>query len=263
MHNDGVRPTLAADFPAFSVVRPKATRPVLLVCDHASSAVPHGLGDLGLPRHEVERHIGWDIGAAEVTRALAENLGATAVLSGVSRLVVDCNRSLDDPTLIPAVSDGVSVPGNQSVAARERDARIEAWFQPYHAAIGRELARLESPNRAATLISIHSFTPHMNGSARPWPVGVLWNRDPRLAVPVIEALRSRGHHVGDNEPYSGRTGAHTVDTHAAGHGRPHVTLEIRQDLIADTSGARRWANLIAEVLHPILQQEATVAWRKY
>lgn len=252
MHNDAVRAADETEFTAYSVVRPDAVRPLLLVCDHASSRIPAGLAELGLPRHQIERHIGWDIGAAAVTRALSDILHATAVLSGVSRLVVDCNRAPDDPTSIPSSSDGVHVPGNHGLTAAQRAERIARWFHPYHGAIAHHLARLERSRAAAILISIHSFTPEMDGKARPWPVGILWNRDPRLALPMIAALRAEGYQVGDNEPYSGRTGAHTVDTHAAAHGRPHLTVEIRQDMIAGPAGARRWATLLAARLRPLI-----------
>jgi predicted N-formylglutamate amidohydrolase len=264
MHNDAVRAADEPEPPACSILKPEATRPLLLICDHASARIPAALAGLGVPRDEVERHIGWDIGAAAVTRLLADDLDATAVLSGVSRLVIDCNRALNDPTLIPTQSDGVAVPGNRAVTAADRAARIAAWFDPYHQAIDRELARLEQGQQAAVLVSIHSFTPRMNGGQpRPWPVGVLWNRDPRLAVPVIAALRGRGFNVGDNEPYSGRTGAFTIDSHAAGHGRPHVTFEIRQDLIGDITGARQWADILAATLAALVARDEMRERRRY
>jgi len=225
---------------------------LLLCCDHASHHVPPALGQLGLPPEELTRHIGWDIGAAAVAQGLSRRLKATAVLSGVSRLVIDCNRPLGHPTSICAESDGTLVPGNQALSAEDRAGRA-AWYHPYHAALAGQLDRLEQAGGVAALIAIHSFTPHMGGNARPWHVGVLWNRDPRLAVPLIEALRRRGDLVvGDNEPYSGRLANHTVDTHGGAQGRPHVSIEIRQDLLAAAAGIGRWVALLAELLPPIL-----------
>jgi predicted N-formylglutamate amidohydrolase len=265
MYNDAVDAAEDSAPAAYSVYRPQAGRPLLLVCDHASAYIPAAFAGLGLPRDEIERHIGWDIGAAAVTRMLADDLDATAVLSGVSRLVVDCNRALDDPTLIPVESDGVAVPGNRGLAPADRTARIDAWFHSYHAAIDRELARLEQGAPVAVLISIHSFTPRMQGGQpRPWPVGVLWDRDPRLAVPVIAALQGQGFDVGDNEPYSGRTGqGDTIDRHAADHGRPHVAFEIRQDLIGNAAGIRQWADILAQTIEPLLDQPAVKERRHY
>ena len=90
----------------------------MLTCDHASHAVPESLGNLGLDSRDLERHIGWDIGAAEVTRRLAERFDAPAVLSGYSRLVIDCNRKLGSETSILEVSDGTVIPGNLGLRAR-------------------------------------------------------------------------------------------------------------------------------------------------
>jgi len=260
MHNDGLRDGAGSDPAPFSTLRPRHASSVLLVCDHASNRIPARFSGLGLPRSQVGRHIGWDIGAAEVTLVLSRLLRATAVMSGASRLVIDCNRELDDPTSIPERSDGVTIPGNLGVSISERKRRAAEWFQPYHDAIAAQLRRLERTHPVVTLVSIHSFTPVMDGFARPWPIGVLWNRDPRLAPAIIAALGRQGHAVGDNEPYSGREGGYTVDVHAEAHGRPHVTFEIRQDLIAEPIGAWRWGRRLAAVLRTRLRQ--TDRWRR-
>lgn len=264
MHNDAVHASDHIDPSGFSVIQPRATAPLLLVCDHASNRIPAGLKDLGLPRDQIERHIGWDIGAAEVTAQVAEALQATAVLSGVSRLVIDCNRSPDDPTSIPLESDGTPIPGNAELPPEGKAHRARTWLHPYHHAIDKHLTRLEQFHPVAALVSIHSFTPAMIGQApRPWSVGILWNRDPRLPPAVITALRAKGLLVGDNEPYSGRGPAYTTETHAAAHGRPHVTFEIRQDLIADGPGARKWGRLVADVLRPLLGRTEMLMRRHY
>lgn len=257
-------PNTPAAAPAFELLRPRAVSRVLLVCDHASPAIPREFGGLGLARAEIERHIGWDIGAAAVTRELSRLLDSPAVLSAVSRLVIDCNRSLDHATSIPATSDGVTIPGNLGLDARERERRAALWFHPYHRTIAHELARIERRRRAAVLVSIHSFTPAMrDGRARPWKVGVLWNRDPRLAPAAIALLRAMGHRVGDNLPYSGRRGAYTVDRHAARHGRPHIAFEIRQDLIADAKGVRLWARRLHRALDSLLDRPSIGARIRY
>jgi predicted N-formylglutamate amidohydrolase len=253
MHNDAVRALDHPDPPAFLTLRPRASAPLLVVCDHASNHIPGALADLGLPRAEIERHIGWDIGAAEVARHLSNELRATAVLSGASRLVIDCNRAPDDPTSVPLESDGTTIPGNGGLTADDKGHRANVWLHPYHHTIDKHLTRIERIHPVAALISIHSFTPAMIGQApRPWSVGILWNRDPRLAPAVIAGLRDKGLVVGDNEPYSGRGLAYTIDRHAGAHGRPHITFELRQDLIGDRAGVRKWGRVLAEVLRPAL-----------
>jgi predicted N-formylglutamate amidohydrolase len=249
-------PLLSADDPPpFEVLHPDRPTPLLLVCDHASRAVPRALGDLGLTDAELRRHIGWDIGAAEVTRRLADLLDAGAVLCGYSRLVIDCNRAPADATSIPAESDGVVVPGNVRLDEVARDARIAACFTPYHEAIAARLAAFAARGVAPVLFSIHSFTPVMNGVERPWHVGILWNRDARVPVPLIAELAAADPRrvVGDNQPYSAREPAgYTVRTHAESAGLPHAAVEIRQDLIDTPPGAAYWADALAAALKPIL-----------
>jgi predicted N-formylglutamate amidohydrolase len=212
---------------------------------------------LGLAADDRYAHVAWDIGAAEVTRGLARRLGCPAVLAGISRLVIDCNRQPGDPGSIPANSCGVPVPGNVGIDDAEADARAERWFWPYHHEIGTVLAHLLRRGRVPAMVSVHSFTPCMGTAARPWHVGVLSNRDLRMAEPVIRALRARPDLVvGDNQPYSARELNYTLDTHAGAAGLPHVSFEIRQDLLADSAGCERWADLLAEVLRPVLADAA-------
>lgn len=240
--------------PAFERVEGGRRWPALIVCDHASRRIPRALDGLGLGEAATLRHIAWDIGAGDVSRLLAARLQLPAVLAGYSRLVIDCNRKLDDPTSIPAESDGERIAGNASLTTREREARAQACFWPYHRAVDAALDELARAVPAPALIAIHSFTPVMQGRARPWHCGVLWDRDPRMAAPLLAALRSEADLVvGDNEPYSGRHPADfTIDVHAEARGWPHVCIEMRQDLIADPDGVARWTDRLARALAPIL-----------
>jgi predicted N-formylglutamate amidohydrolase len=238
---------------AYEIVNPRGGNPALLVCDHASPRIPGHLGNLGLAPTVLEQHVAWDIGAADLTRGLAAALDVPAVLAAWSRLVVDCNRALDTPSAFPTQSDGMPIPGNESLDPAERERRAERFHRPYHAAIERLVAELRERVERPAFIALHSFTPRMNGCDRPWEVGVLWDRDDRIAAPLLAALRHRGLCVGDNEPYSGRHPTnYTVDRHGAARLSPHVSIEVRQDLIADPAGVARWVNLLAMDLGPIL-----------
>jgi predicted N-formylglutamate amidohydrolase len=222
----------------------------LVLCDHAGRWIPPRLGDLGLPEHELRRHIGWDIGAADVTRELAVLLDAPAVLCQVSRLVIDPNRKPGHADSIPAVSDGTRVAGNQGVDAAEARQRLRDCFIPYHRAVARQIARLRRRVGVPAIVSIHSFTPIMQRGWRPWQVAVLWDEDDRLAAPVLKGLRrERALRVGDNEPYSGRYPVgYTIPFHARRPGLPHVTFELRQDLIDTQARASAWAERLAAAL---------------
>jgi predicted N-formylglutamate amidohydrolase len=245
---------LAEDEPApFELVNETGAAPVLLLCDHATNFLPRAFKSLGLDEAQLARHIAWDIGIAEVTRDMARRLDAPAIMTHFSRLIVDPNRPLDDPTLIPQIGDGIIVPGNRVLSDQDRERRLDTFHWPYHRAVGRTLDALSARGPGPAVVSMHSFTPVMKGFERPWQIGVLWNEDPRLPQPVMAKLRAQGITVGDNEPYSGRGGCgHTLQDHADRRGLANVLIEVRQDLIDTHHGAAEWAALLAKVLSEVL-----------
>jgi len=248
----------ASDPPPYSLFNTRGRAPALIVCDHASRAIPAALDNLGLPAAALERHIAWDIGAGELARSLALRLDAPAVLAGYSRLVVDCNRRLEDPTLILPESDGQPIPRNIAIGAAERAERVRSCHAPYHEAVDRRLAQFSESGVVPAFISIHSFTPVFAGAQRPWHIGVLWDTDGRMAQPMLEALGAVPDIcVGDNLPYSGRHPAdYTVDRHAESAGLPHLCLELRQDLLTDARGVERWTDIIATPVRKLLANKA-------
>jgi predicted N-formylglutamate amidohydrolase len=236
-------------YPAFTVVDGDPASGLLLVCDHAENRLPPEYGDLGLPPGEFRRHIAYDPGAAALTRALAAALNAPAVLSTFSRLLIDPNRGDDDPTLIMRLSDGAVVPGNARVDEAERERRVARFHRPYHAAIEGAIDRAMASGVVPALFSVHSFTPVWRGVPRPWHAGILWDTDPRLAQPLIEALRADASLVvGDNEPYAGALRGDTMYSHATQRGLAHALIEVRQDLIADDAGVADWTARMAAIL---------------
>jgi predicted N-formylglutamate amidohydrolase len=253
-------PLLSSGDPApVTVINDGGRAPVVLICDHAANAVPMTLADLGLDDAARARHIAWDIGVAEVGRALAVTLDAPLVLPGYSRLVIDLNRDPDDPTAICVISDRTIVPGNRGLTHAERAARVSQLFHPYHRAVAARIDAHLAQGRKPALISLHSFTPVIAGwgherQQRPWHIGVLFDRDERLAGPLLAALRARGDLVvGENEPYSARNShGFSLTHHGEARGLPHVELEMRQDLIGDAAGARRMSDILAETLTPLL-----------
>jgi predicted N-formylglutamate amidohydrolase len=231
--------------------------PLLLICDHATRFIPRALKGLGLDEAALTRHIAWDIGIAEVTRQLARRLDAPALLSHFSRLIIDPNRQLDNPTLMPEISDGTVVPGNRDLDDAQRRARVATFFKPYHDAIDAQLDAMQAAGKTPVLVSMHSFTPIMHGVQRPWEIGILWNRDPRLPRPLMERLRAEGLSVGDNEPYSGADGhGYTQHTHGDRRGLANVLVEVRQDLIDTQQGAALWAESLGAALDAVLRDPA-------
>jgi len=240
----------ADDPPPVRILRPEGGSDFLLVADHAGRLLPRLLGDLGLPQSELSRHIAWDIGIAGATEALAATLDATAVLQRYSRLVIDCNRHPGWASSIPPVSELTEIPGNRDIMPAEREARRREIFLPYHAEITRLLDRRDMARRRTVLVAMHSFTPVFKGERRDIHVGILYNRDRRLADIMLDLLRAEGDlEVGDNAPYAITDSSdYTVPTHGEGRGLPHVEIEIRQDLIADPAGQTDWAARLARLL---------------
>lgn len=247
--------------------------PVLVLCDHAGRLIPDGI-DLGIDDATLARHIGWDIGAADTSRHLAELLGAPAILDHCSRLVIDSNRRPGTASAIPPISDGCVVPGNVELPAERARARMREFWLPYHRAVAARLAAFRRRRVVPAIVAIHSFTPSMAGLDRPWQVGVLWRGDRRLAGPVLATLSRGDLVVGDNEPYSGLAEfGYTIEFHGQRTGLPHVMLEVRQDEIDTAAGARRWAGIIAASLrtpladprlyHAYQRSPDTVTWRHY
>jgi len=196
------------------------------------------------------------LGAAAVTRRLSELLDATALLHNYSRLVIDCNRPLGHPESIPRISDGTPVPANVDLPEPQALKRIDTLFWPYHQAVSNILGhRWRVQGRPPALFSVHSFTPAYGDEHRPWDAGVLYNRDPRLANPMMEMLREQGLNIGDNQPYSGLEAAYTIDVHGTSPGIANGVIEIRQDQIADEVGQERWAQILADCLKIIMERE--------
>lgn len=238
----------------FSVLNPTGGSPLVLFCDHAGHAMPQALGSLGLTAAERDQHIAWDIGIAEVAAILARVLDAPAILAGYSRLVIDCNRRLDDPTSIAQESDRIPVPGNRGLTPADRARRADELFRPYHAAIDGVIDAKLAAGQKPAILSLHSFTPVMNGFQRPWHFGILWNKDPRFPVPLMARLAELPDVcVGDNEPYTGRDEhGYSVVAHGEARGLPHALIEIRQDLISHPNGVATWAEKLLQVLPGIL-----------
>ena len=233
----------------YTVLSGRADAGLVVLCDHADNAFPPGYGTLGLDPAQLKRHIAYDIGAAEITRQLSRALGVPAVMTHYSRLLIDPNRGEDDPTLIMRLSDGAIVPGNRVLTAEEREKRIKQFYRPYHDAIDRVLDACVATGTAPAILSIHSFTESWKGFSRPWHAAILWDQDPRLAVPLLEALYAENDLiVGDNEPYTGRLKGDTMWKHGSQRGLPHTIIEVRQDLIRDIAGQTAWAERLARLM---------------
>jgi predicted N-formylglutamate amidohydrolase len=244
-------PFLEHDEPPPATFNNEAGRSVFfLTCDHAGRVIPRRLDGLGLPDHETQRHIAWDIGIGAVGRRLSLLLDAAVVLQTYSRLVIDCNRDPRVPSSILEISETTEIPGNRGLTETARAARINEIFRPYHETIGAALDRRAAAGRASVLVALHSFTPVFKGVARPWHAAVLYNRDARLARSLFELLSAEdGLVIGENEPYAvSDLTDYTIPVHGERRGLPHVEIEIRQDQLDHPKGQATWAERLARLL---------------
>lgn len=229
--------------------------PWLVTCDHATNTIPPMIadGDLGLGPKDMSRHIAYDVGAAGLALALAEQLGAPAILSNFSRLAIDPNRGHDDPTVLMKIYDGSIIPANHDADAAEKTRRIALMHEPYHQAVEQLAARRDD----TIIVAIHSFTPQLRAKPpRPWHVGVLHApTDGRLSLPLIRRLQKEADLVvGDNEPYAGHLEGDSIDRHALAHGRHNTLIELRNDLIGTAREQAYWAARLAPMLHDCLDE---------
>jgi predicted N-formylglutamate amidohydrolase len=243
--------------PVVRVVNPKGKGKYVIVCDHASNRVPKSLKNLGLKTSELRQHIAWDPGTEDIGLHMSKKMDAAAVIAGYSRLVVDLNRGDDHPEVMRQTSDHVRIPGNAKLTAAEKKQRLDELFWPYHAEVTKALKRFTAKGVAPVLISIHSFTPEMDGFKRPWHIGVLWNREEKLARSLVKNLRRNNPDlvIGENEPYSLKAAnflKNTISTHAESKGLPYIIVEFRQDLVDTKKKAVKWAEIFLESLVPAL-----------
>lgn len=243
----------ASDAPPARVINAHAQRPLLLVCEHASPRLPTSFQGR-YPDALMRTHYGSDIGTEMLVEQLAGLLDARAVLANYSRILIDCNRRLDDPTLILADADGEAVAANTGLAEAIVRERVESIYAPFHVAVEAELRALSGAGQLPVYVAIHSFTPLLAGATRPWDAGLMWDVDDRLASRMLQALgREAGLKVGANEPYSGKHVADfSVDYHAERNGLANLAIEIRQDHLSSPAGIQQWAERLAGALDQVL-----------
>lgn len=239
--------------PAVEVLNESGRSPFVLICEHASNHIPSEYARLGLDASQLTRHIAWDIGAAEVTRALAKRLDATAFLGGYSRLLIDLNRPLHVADSIPVRSETIDIPGNRSLSAAESSRRARLMFHPFQDRLGAHLEQRRRDGRHNVLIAVHSFTPVYLGQARPWHAGILFDGGAALGQALIAQLRTDPLlNVEANVPYSVSTEAdYALVVYGDQLGNPAALIEIRNDLIADAEGVAQWAERLERALRAV------------
>lgn len=240
-----------------SVSNKESLSPFFMVCDHAGCLIPSQLAHLGLHETDRYRHIAWDIGIEKVGAGLASLLDATFVAQIYSRLVIDCNRGLNNLTLIPEVSDGLPILGNQNLTSEQKQSRITEIYEPYHHKIARLITERLKTDIDTIFISLHSFTPEMkDGFKRPWHAGILHGQNNQFSMIFKKILEENyAYPIGDNQPYAlSPKNDYTVPTHAYQKNLPYLELEIRQDLITTQEQQQEWAERLSLLLPMALRE---------
>ena len=245
----------ATDPEPFKIINKAGRTPLFLICDHAGVAVPKNLGKLGLSIDIFDRHIAYDIGTEAVALGLSKLLDAPLILSRFSRLVIDLNRPPEHPGSMIEHIDSTPIPGNKALTAIARMQRVKELFDPYHEAINTEVNRLSATGTPPIILSVHSFSPNYGDLPRPWDIGVLWNRDPRIARPLIQLLKTFKLKVGENQPYSGKELAYTINKHGGDRGLANCVIEINQAQLGDCAGINHWTLIMSEVLRVLLRDK--------
>ncbi len=231
--------------------------PYFVFVDHATNAMPEEFHSLGLPEDILETHIAYDIGAGELGTTLARILNGTCFCCDYSRLIMDPNRDPGSHDSIPAVSDLIPIPGNEGIDDDERKRRLEVFHEPYHARLAAEVDALHKTHPTLFAISVHSFSRRLMGDYRdrPWHIGFLWRHDPTNARAFIEWLSGHTDYcLGDNEPYDARAFNYSVDRHIGARKIPHITLEVRQDLLSNSAEIARIADILARGVRCLVEK---------
>lgn len=238
---------------SFNITGENRDSEIIITCDHASNRVPVEVngGSLGVSNEDMDRHIAYDVGAAGVSLRLGEVMQSPVICSNFSRLVIDPNRGEDDPTLVMKIYDGTQIPANRHLSDADLTLRLDNYYRPYHSALGKLVESRANP----ILVAVHSFTPKLDGRPkRPWHIGVLHEKDTRLALPMLDRLRHEADLcVGENEPYGGHLDGDSIDKHALAGGHPNILIEIRNDLIRSEAQQKNWAERLALILSEVIE----------
>ena len=241
-------------FQSVETINPDGVGPALILCEHASNHIPPEFGELGLIPDALNSHAAWDPGARAVALGLSAALNAPLVAGCVSRLVYDCNRPPEADTAIPARSEIFDVPGNTNLTVAEKMCRIETVYDPFCTAVENVIAARQVAGRQTVLITIHSFTPVYFEEHRDVEIGILHDRDSRLADAMLDMSHRLPHRrIDRNQPYGPDDGVtHSLKLHGISNALPNVMIEIRNDLLTSEVREVAMASELLELIAPAL-----------
>lgn len=175
---------------------------LLLTCEHGGNGVPHRYRYLFRGKKRLlDSHRGHDIGARAAAQYLGRRLGAPLVCGTVTRLLVDLNRSEGHPALFSAVTRPLQAPVRRELLARH--------YHPYRDLVASWIGARIRRGQRVLHVSVHSFTPALDGRRRRADVGLLYDPARPAERSVCRdwqaelAVREPGVKVRLNYPYRG------------------------------------------------------------
>ena len=226
---------------------------ILIIADHASNYVPKDNNKLGLPDSFLDQHIAFDIGVKELSLDLSNRLKCRVIQGKYSRLLIDLNRDIEDPTVIPEIVDRKIIPGNIGLSKSEIRSRVKKIYNTYH----QEIEQTIKNKKVKVILSLHSFNPIFKNKKRLLKFGILSNEDKNLSRIIIDQLRLQKLNVGDNEPYKGDLIGDSMYRHGLRNKIPHALIEVRNDLLSNTTKIKRVSKLLHKTIVKSLEKLAS------
>ena len=226
---------------------------ILIIADHASNYVPREKNNLGLSNFFLNQHIAFDIGVKELSLDLSNRLNCKVIQGNYSRLLIDLNRDLDDPTVIPEIVDRKIIPGNIGLSKSEVRFRVKKIYSKYH----HEIDQTIKNKKVKVILSLHSFNPIFKNKRRTLEFGILSNEDKNLSSIIIKQLKLQKLSVGDNKPYSGNLTGDSMYRHGLRNKLPHALIEVRNDLLSNPTKIKRVSRLLHKTIVKSLKKLAS------
>lgn len=214
----------------------------LISCEHAGNRIPPEWAAIMAPDCRLlPTHRGYDPGALDLAILLAAALRAPLHLSTTTRLLVDLNRSLDNPSLFG--------PSTSTLDARSRACILREHYTPYRRTIQRDAARLARTRAGCDHISVHTFTPVLRGVKRRADIGLLYDparpREADLARRWAAAIRRLEPRlvVLMNSPYKGTDDGLTTHLRRLHPDPSYAGIELEVNQKFPRAAGPRWLRL--------------------
>ena len=219
---------------------------IIVSCEHGGNTVPHAYHHLFIDAEDIlQTHRGYDTGALSVAKELSDELRAKLFFNEISRLIIDTNRSLNTADLFSEYTSHLKAPAKEHI--------IEHYYTPYRERLERYI--LNHLGRKPLLhLSVHTFTPIMNGVERGVDIGLLFDENNPIEREfcnhwrqlLVEVLPQKN--VMLNVPYNGSDDGFTTHMRQKATGEYlGIEIEINQKY-AGTNEMKTFVNALIKTI---------------